>query len=218
MNKLLQNVVENGTGDKAKLQNKHVAGKTGTTENWYDLTFVGMTEDFVSGVWIGYTERQSLPESLESDQIWYNIIGEYADQLDTGASYPSNDDVVEGYVCAKTGKIAGSNCKKLGVGYWKSTNAPVCDGNHYTAPAVTTPSNNNHTTNNSNSSESSESSSNTDHSSQGNGGNENNSNSSGGDTSQSSGGDSGGGNAGGDSGGDSGGASSGGDSGGESSE
>lgn len=52
MNKLLQNVVENGTGDKAKLQNKHVAGKTGTTENWYDLTFVGMTEDFVSGVWI----------------------------------------------------------------------------------------------------------------------------------------------------------------------
>ena len=212
MNKLLQNVVENGTGDKAKLQNKHVAGKTGTTENWYDLTFVGMTEDFVSGVWIGYTERQSLPESLESDQIWYNIIGEYADKLDTGASYPSNDDVVEGYVCAKTGKIAGPNCKKLGVGYWKSTNAPVCDGNHYTAPAVTTPSNNNHTTNSS-SDESSESSSNTDHSSQGNGGHEN-SNSSGGDTSQSSGGDSGGGNAGGDSGG----ASSGGDSGGESSE
>lgn len=174
-----------------------------------------MTEDFVSGVWIGYTERQSLPESLESDQIWYNIIGEYADQLDTGASYPSNDDVVEGYVCAKTGKIAGPNCKKLGVGYWKSTNAPVCDGNHYTAPAVTTPSNNNHTTNNNSSSdESSDSSSNTDHSSQGNGGNENNSNSSGGDTSQSSGGDSGGGNTGGDSGGE----ASGGDSGGEASE
>lgn len=211
MNKLLQNVVENGTGDKAKLQNKHVAGKTGTTENWYDLTFVGMTEDFVSGVWIGYTERQSLPESLESDQIWYNIIGEYADKLDTGASYPSNDDVIEGYVCAKTGKIAGPNCKKLGVGYWKSTNAPVCDGNHYTAPAVTTPSNS-HTTNSS-SDESSESSSNTDHSSQGNGGHEN-SNSSGGDTSQSSGGDSGGGDSGGDSSGD----ASGGDSGGESSE
>ena len=218
MNKLLQNIVENGTGDKAKLQNKHVAGKTGTTENWYDLTFVGMTEDFVSGVWIGYTERQSLPESLESDQIWYNIIGEYADKLDTGASYPSNDDVVEGYVCAKTGKIAGPNCKKLGVGYWKSTNAPVCDGNHYTAPAVTTPSNNNHTTNNNSSSdESSEGSSNTDHSSQGNGGHEN-SNSSGGDTSQSSGSDSGGGNAGGDSGGEASGGDSGGESGGEPSE
>ncbi|MDY2509406.1 MAG: transglycosylase domain-containing protein [Ruminococcus callidus] len=140
MNKLLQNVVENGTGDKAKLENKHVAGKTGTTENWYDLTFVGLTEDFVSGVWIGYTKRQSLPDTLESDQIWYNIIGEYADKLHTNASYPTNDDVVEGYVCAKSGKIAGSHCKKLGTGYWKSTNAPVCDectGYNYTIPSTT---------------------------------------------------------------------------------
>lgn len=142
MNKLLQNVVENGTGDKAKLENKHVAGKTGTTENWYDLTFVGLTEDFVSGVWMGYTERQSLPSTLEADQIWYNIIGEYADSLDTGATYPENDDVIEGYVCAKSGKIAGSRCtSKLGIGYWKSTNAPECDvctGYAATTPATTT--------------------------------------------------------------------------------
>ena len=29
----------------------------------------------------------------------------YADKLDTGASYPSNDDVVEGYVCALTAMV-----------------------------------------------------------------------------------------------------------------
>lgn len=192
MNKLLQNVVENGTGDKAKLENKHVAGKTGTTENWYDLTFVGLTEDFVSGVWIGYTERQSLPDTLESDQIWYNIIGEYADKLQTDANYPTNDDVVEGYVCAKSGKIAGSHCKKLGIGYWKSTNAPVCDectGYNYTIPS-TTPSYN---------TPNGDSSSIPDDYSSGNnqgGGDSNSSNS--GDNSQSSGGDSGGGDSGGE--------------------
>lgn len=193
MNKLLQNVVENGTGDKAKLENKQVAGKTGTTENWYDLTFVGLTEDFVSGVWIGYTERQSLPDTLESDQIWYNIIGEYADKLNTGASYPTNDDVVEDYVCAKSGKIAGSHCKKLGIGYWKSTNAPVCDectGYNYTTPS-TTPS---HDTSNGNNSSNIPD----DYSSGNSQGSGDSSSSNSGDNSQSSGGDSGGGDAGGE--------------------
>ncbi len=195
MNKLLQNVVENGTGDKAKLENKQVAGKTGTTENWYDLTFVGLTEDFVSGVWIGYTERQSLPDTLESDQIWYNIIGEYADKLDTGASYPTNDDVIEGYVCAKSGKIAGDNCKKLGTGYWKSTNAPVCDectGYHYTTPS--TPSY--EPANDENSSEENSSSHNSESSSS-HGGEESSSSSSGDNSQSSGGGDAGGGDSGG---------------------
>lgn len=128
MNKLLQDVVENGTGQKAQLENKHVAGKTGTTQNWNDLTFVGLTEDFVSGVWLGYVERAELEDhTIKSAQIWYNIIGEYADSLDTGAEYPENDDVIEGEVCSKSGMIAGPYCTSTETGYWKSSNAPVCD-------------------------------------------------------------------------------------------
>lgn len=128
MNKLLQDVVNNGTGQKAKLENKHVAGKTGTTQDWNDLTFVGLTEDFVSGVWLGYKERSELKDHhIKSAQIWYNIIGEYADSMDTGAEYPENDKVIEGKVCARSGKIAGPNCEATTTGYWKSSNAPVCD-------------------------------------------------------------------------------------------
>lgn len=128
MNKLLQDVVENGTGQLAQLEHKHVAGKTGTTQNWNDLTFVGLTEDFVSGVWLGYTERAEIEDhTIKSAQIWYNVIGEYADSLDTDAAYPSNDDVIEGKVCSRTGMIAGPNCTATTTGYWKSSNAPVCD-------------------------------------------------------------------------------------------
>ena len=128
MNQLLQDIVNNGTGQKAKLKNKHVGGKTGTTQDWNDLTFVGLTEDFVSGVWLGYKERSELEDHhIKSAQIWYNIIGEYADQMDTGAEYPSNDKIVEGKVCARSGKIAGPNCEATTTGYWKSSNAPVCD-------------------------------------------------------------------------------------------
>ena len=128
MNKLLQDVVNNGTGQKAKLEHKHVAGKTGTTQDWNDLTFVGLTEDFVSGVWLGYKERAELKDHhIKSAQIWQNIIGEYADQMDTGAEYPEDSSIVEGKVCTKSGKIAGPNCTATTTGYWKSSNAPVCD-------------------------------------------------------------------------------------------
>lgn len=128
MNKLLQDVVNNGTGQKAKLEKKHVAGKTGTTQDWNDLTFVGLTEDFVSGVWLGYKERAELEDhTIKSAQIWYNIIGEYANQMDTNAEYPEDSNVIEGQVCTKSGKIAGPNCSSTTTGYWKSSNAPVCD-------------------------------------------------------------------------------------------
>ncbi len=128
MNRLLRNVVNKGTATAAQLENKRVAGKTGTSEDWTDLTFVGLTEDFVSGVWVGYSNRYSLPSSLKSAQVWYNIIGEYADQMNTGASYPSCDTVITGDVCSRTGYIAGDDCPTSGTGYWKSSNAPVCDG------------------------------------------------------------------------------------------
>lgn len=126
MNKMLQDVVKNGTGTAAQLQNKTVAGKTGTTQNWNDLLFVGMTEDFVSGVWIGYAERQQLSSSIKSAQIWQNVIGEYADSIESDAEYPSSDSVVCAYVCKNTGDIATESCPKGEVGYWKGSNAPVC--------------------------------------------------------------------------------------------
>ncbi len=128
MNKLLQDVVQNGTATKAQLQNKNVAGKTGTTQNWNDLTFVGLTEDFVSGVWLGYVERAEIEDhTIKSAQIWYNVIGEYADSLDTDAEYPECEDVIEAPVCDKSGKIAGEYCTSSSTGYWKSSNAPECD-------------------------------------------------------------------------------------------
>ena len=40
MNRLLKNVIENGTGTAAKLNNKVVVGKTGTTDAASDATLV----------------------------------------------------------------------------------------------------------------------------------------------------------------------------------
>ncbi len=127
MNRMMKNVVSSaGTAGQAQLKNKEVVGKTGTTENWDDLWFIGLTEDFASGIWIGYKNREMLDTSISSAKMWYNVIGEYADAIESGNKYPECETVVSGPVCANTGLMAGTYCPKGDVGYWKSTNAPVC--------------------------------------------------------------------------------------------
>lgn len=127
MNKLLQQVILSGTGTAAQLSNKTVAGKTGTTSNWNDICFVGLTEDFVSGIWMGYDTPSPLPAYVNSAGVWKNVIGGYANSLDTDASYPDNENVVEAYFCTSTGKLATSRCPRSGsVGYYKSSNAEYC--------------------------------------------------------------------------------------------
>ncbi len=57
VNTLLQEVVSRGTGKRAALPDRPVAGKTGTTENYGDAWFVGYTPQLVSAVWVGYPNR-----------------------------------------------------------------------------------------------------------------------------------------------------------------
>jgi hypothetical protein len=58
VNRLLQGVVESGTGKRAQLSDgRPVAGKTGTTENYGDAWFVGYTPQLAVAVWVGYPDR-----------------------------------------------------------------------------------------------------------------------------------------------------------------
>jgi penicillin-binding protein 1A len=60
---LLQGVTTRGTGvSAAKGLNRPVAGKTGTTNDYFDNWFVGFTPDIVVAVWVGFDEPHSLGE------------------------------------------------------------------------------------------------------------------------------------------------------------
>ena len=61
---ILQQVVQSGTGKRAALPDRSIAGKTGTTENYGDAWFVGYTPQLVVAVWVGYpnTLRPMLTE------------------------------------------------------------------------------------------------------------------------------------------------------------
>ncbi len=51
---ILERVVTSGTGTRAALPDRPVAGKTGTTDNYGDAWFVGYTPQLVVAVWVGY--------------------------------------------------------------------------------------------------------------------------------------------------------------------
>lgn len=54
---ILARVVEEGTGKRAALDDRPVAGKTGTTENYGDAWFVGYTPQLAVAVWVGYPNQ-----------------------------------------------------------------------------------------------------------------------------------------------------------------
>lgn len=57
---MMHQVVERGTGARAKIANWEVAGKTGTTQAARDAWFIGFTSDYVAGVWMGYDDNSPM--------------------------------------------------------------------------------------------------------------------------------------------------------------
>lgn len=60
---LLESVVQNGTGWRAKALGRPVAAKTGTTDQFFDAWFIGYTPELITGVWVGFDEERSLGEN-----------------------------------------------------------------------------------------------------------------------------------------------------------
>jgi len=57
---VMKGVIERGTGARARVLKRPLAGKTGTSSDATDVWFVGFTPNLVAGVWIGYDAKRSL--------------------------------------------------------------------------------------------------------------------------------------------------------------
>lgn len=74
---LMQSVVASGTGHRASVIGRPVAGKTGTTNEAKDAWFVGYIPQLVTGVWVGYDQERSLGAGGSGGQAAAPIWGEF---------------------------------------------------------------------------------------------------------------------------------------------
>jgi penicillin-binding protein 1A len=78
MTSLLESVVKEGTGKRVRALGRPVAGKTGTTNDLQDAWFVGYTPDYITGVWVGYDNGQTLgvgeTGSQAASPIWLGFM------------------------------------------------------------------------------------------------------------------------------------------------
>ncbi|MGA2734297.1 MAG: PBP1A family penicillin-binding protein [Syntrophobacteraceae bacterium] len=113
MTDLLQGVVREGTGTKAKELKKPAAGKTGTTNELKDAWFLGFTPSVLTGVWVGYDDHTvSLGKGETGGHaacpIWVYFMKEYL------ANKPVETfQIPEGIIFAKingsSGAVAGAD-------------------------------------------------------------------------------------------------------------
>ena len=78
MTNLLESVVQNGTGWRAKALARPVAGKTGTTDQFMDAWFIGYTPELITGVWVGFDDEKSLGDdetgARAASPIWVTFM------------------------------------------------------------------------------------------------------------------------------------------------
>lgn len=89
--RLLQGVVEHGTGRAAALQG-FAAGKTGTTQDYRDAWFVGFNDSLIVGVWVGnddHTPMKGVVGGSLPAQIWKDFM-EQATTATTAEITPSS--------------------------------------------------------------------------------------------------------------------------------
>ncbi|MDO4337292.1 MAG: PBP1A family penicillin-binding protein [Eubacteriales bacterium] len=129
----MEDVVKYGTGTACQLDNMAVAGKTGTTESYNDLWFVGYTPYYTCAVWSGYDNNEKLPDYARDfhKNLWKKVMT----RIHEGMAYkefeqPSSIEKIS--ICEETGLLPRAGCSVI-TEYFDISNPPTeyCDQHFY---------------------------------------------------------------------------------------
>ena len=108
---LMEDVVKNGTGWRAKALGRPVAGKTGTTNENKDAWFVGYTPHLVSAVWVGFDDMRSLGSqetgARAASPIWVNFMKNFV--TGDAEEFPVPEGIASYMIDPATGLLARDN-------------------------------------------------------------------------------------------------------------
>jgi penicillin-binding protein 1A len=115
---ILKGVIDEpgGTGGKARSIGRPLAGKTGSTSDYFDAWFVGFSPDIATGVWVGFDNEKTLGKGEVGGRSALPIWIEYMKGAHT--ELPIRDfEVPENIVFAnidnETGKLASAAANKI---------------------------------------------------------------------------------------------------------
>ncbi len=113
MNRLLQDVVNLGTGTAAKTD-RVSGGKTGTSDNNRDAWYIGYTADLVSGFWIGNDNNEPMEDEVggrSPARLWKAYTNSLPKPL-IQKDFPITEGFEEYLICDQSGKMATAWCPK----------------------------------------------------------------------------------------------------------
>jgi penicillin-binding protein 1A len=106
---MLKGVTQRGTGAAASSLKLNIAGKTGTTSDFTDAWFIGMTPRYTVGVWVGNDLKTTLGHGMEGAKvalpIWMRILQMMKDsgRIDPNSDFETPPNVVFTAVDYETG-------------------------------------------------------------------------------------------------------------------
>ncbi len=128
MTSMMEDVIQKGTGRRARGLGGSLAGKTGTTNNFTDAWFVGYTPNLVTGTWVGFDDirsighgeagaRAALPVWIEYMQTALNYI--------PSSYFPVPEDIMFVKIDPYNGLLAPSGLTDFQVEIFKKGTEPV---------------------------------------------------------------------------------------------
>ncbi|MFI3230399.1 MAG: transglycosylase domain-containing protein [bacterium] len=140
---MMEGVLTRGTGTAAKLSSMPVAGKTGTTQETKDLTFVGYTPYYVAGIWLGYDRYDTIVPNMMATiegsrviandtfhlKLWKDIMEKVHEDLPVLSFSPQPSDVISMTVCGYSGDLVSTHCSDKVTDYFLRGTEPTkyCD-------------------------------------------------------------------------------------------